>query len=446
MRQHSSLAQRLQQTPYVAYTYAYPHKTAYRTLEHPVALHDLWASEQRNALFLYFHIPFCEMRCGFCNLFTTANPPYALVHAYMHTLQQQAQQVRAALGAAPCTVARMAIGGGTPTSLAEADLHTLFDIAEHTFGVDPAAMPVSVEVSPATATASKLQVLRMRGVDRISIGVQSFSEAEVAASGRSQRTATVMQALEHIRAAGFPTLNIDLMYGLPGQTPEQWRTTLQAALRCAPEELYLYPLYVRPRTGLARRGTSGDDDDTRLACYRAGRDLLLQAGYTQHSMRLFRAHHAPAQGGPLYCCQEDGMIGLGCGARSYTRALHYASEYAVSVAGVRALLQHYLHQPPETFALAQHGYRLDHEEQCRRYIIKSLLKAEGLHLAHYHAWHGSSALQDVPELDDLLHHGMATLDSTWLRLTAAGLERSDTIGPWLYSERVQRLIEEYHLQ
>ncbi len=332
------LEQMLHETPYAAYTYSYPHKTAYRMLDPPVRLRDLWAAERRDALFLYLHVPFCEMRCGFCNLFTTANPKVDFEVAYLQTLQRQATRVREALG--PAAFARMAIGGGTPTYLDPAGLHLLFDIAERILGANPTRIPVSVETSPGTADVEKLQVLRERGADRISIGVQSFVDAEVAAVGRAQKRQVVEQALDRIREAGFPTLNIDLMYGLPGQTVKSWLASLRTALQFAPEELYLYPLYVRPLTGMGRQGKTWDD--IRLACYRAGRALLLDAGYTQVSMRMFRASHAPAQDGPVYCCQEDGMVGLGCGARSYTRGLHYSSEYAVGASGVRAILRDYV--------------------------------------------------------------------------------------------------------
>jgi len=329
-----------ERTPlYAGYTYAYPHKTAYRTLKPPVALRDVWAAERRDALFLYLHTPFCEMRCGFCNLFTTANPPPGFAQDYMAALRRQAARTREALGRA--TFARLAVGGGTPTYLDEAGLESLFDVAEQTFGVDPQNIPVSVETSPLTAEAGKLRLLRGRGVDRISIGVQSFIEAEVNAVGRSQKTAVVERALDRIRNVGFPTLNIDLIYGLPGQTTGSWLESLRAALRFKPEELYLYPLYVRPLTGLGRRGQKAEDD-LRPACYRAGRELLLESGYRQVSMRMFQAGQAPAADGPAYCCQDDGMVGLGCGARSYTRALHYSGEYAVGATGVREILAAYI--------------------------------------------------------------------------------------------------------
>src|SRR5260221_10032843 len=102
-------------------------------------------------------------------------------------------------------------------------------------------------------------------------------------------------------------------------------------------------------------------------------------------MRMFRAAHAPAESGPDYCVQDDGMVGLGCGARSYTTGLHYSGEYAVGSTAVRAILAAYAARPAESFASAAYGIRLDGEEQRRRYAIKSLLEAGGLPF-HGYPW------------------------------------------------------------
>ena len=442
----SMLAQLLEGTPYISYTYAYPHKTAYRAFPEPVPVAGLWQHENRNAVFLYMHVPFCEMRCGFCNLFTTVDPAAQLTAGYLEALERQAKSVRGAVG--ELRVVRMALGGGTPTFLATADLACLFAIAEKVFCVQPSSIPTSVETSPLTATSEKLRLLREHGVDRISIGVQSFVEAEVRSAGRPQRTAVVEQALDEIRSLAFPTLNIDLIYGLPGQTVESWLSSLRMALRYHPEELYLYPLYVRPLTGLARTGVTPPlgKQDSRLACYHAACALLLEEGYTQVSMRMFRAAHAPAQTGPVYCVQDDGMIGLGCGARSYTRTHHYSDEYAVGAAPIRSILHTYAATPADAFAFARYGYVLGGEEQRRRYVLKSLLEAEGLSLFAYQRRFGSLVFIDLPMLQELLDCGLAAVADEVMTLTKAGLERSDTIGPWLYSLHVRQLMEEYTVQ
>lgn len=258
--------------PYQSYVYAYPHKTAYRELPDRPPLRELWAGESQHALSLYLHIPFCEVRCGFCNLFTRIGGPDGLTTAYLDALDRQAGAVRAALDEG-AGFALAAFGGGTPTYLSAAELERLCDIAEHRMGADLRAIPLSVEASPATATADRLAVLAERGTTRLSLGVQSFVDAEARSAVRPQKRAEVEAALGRIRDAGFPVLNIDLIYGIDGQTEASWLRSLDAALAWRPEELYLYPLYVRPLTGLARRGEAESPaqwDTRRLALYRVG--------------------------------------------------------------------------------------------------------------------------------------------------------------------------------
>jgi oxygen-independent coproporphyrinogen-3 oxidase len=435
----SSLKAMLADSAYQAYAYAYPHKTAYRPLEQAISLDLLWATERRDALFLYVHIPFCEMRCGFCNLFTQAVPQDNLVESYLAALQRQAIRVRASLGQAQFV--RLAIGGGTPTFLDVVGLTNLFEILEKTMGADPHRIPVSVEVSPQTATEEKLSLLRSHGVDRISIGVQSFMETESAAAGRPQKVVTVHRALDRIRHMGFPTLNIDLIYGLPGQTIESWLASIKTALEFEPEELYLYPLYVRPLTGLGRAQKEWNDDRSHF--YRQARDLLFEYGYSQISMRMFRASHAPTETGPIYCCQDDGMVGLGCGARSYTQRLHYSNEYAVGAKGVGNILADHIARSSGAFDLADYGFPLNAEEQRRRYAIQSLLQQEGLSFANYQQRFGSDIFSDFPELAELENLDLAVQNRSRLQLTLAGMEHSDTIGPWLYSNKVKHLMETY---
>jgi oxygen-independent coproporphyrinogen-3 oxidase len=424
------------------YAYAYPHKTAYRRLEPPTPLREAWAEEDRQALFLYAHIPFCEMRCGFCNLFTTTNPGPSLVTAYLDALERQAGVVADALGDG-ARLARLAIGGGTPSFLGHAELERLFALLTRHFPDVAAGIPKSVEVSPATVEQDKLELFAAWKVTRISIGIQSFLEAETRRLGRPQQTAEVRRALGLLSAREFPCLNVDLIYGVPGQTGETWRRSLEHCFGFRPQEIYLYPLYIRPLTGLDRLGSR--PADSRLELYRLGRDFLLARGYRQVSMRLFRLDCYKPPEGPVYCCQEDGMVGLGAGARSYTAGLHYSTEYAVGREGIQAVINRFVTTPAADFGTADYGCRLDEQEQRRRYVLKSLLRVDGLSLARYRDRFGSELLADFPGLMELLEGGMAEMQDEWLRLNESGLELSDVIGPWLCSPNVREKMEGFVL-
>jgi oxygen-independent coproporphyrinogen-3 oxidase len=238
---------------------------------------------------------------------------------------------------------------------------------------------------------------------------------------------------------GFPTLNIDLIYGIDGQTPASWLHSLDAALTWEPEELYLYPLYVRPLTGLGRRPREWDDQ--RLELYRIGRDHLLGLGYEQVSMRMFR-RPGTGTGGTEYCCQTDGMIGLGCGARSYTADLHYSFDYAVGAGQVRGIIDDYVRE--REFGDARVGLTLDEGERRRRHLIQSLLQVPGLDRKAYTGRFGTDAADDFAgELDGFAGLGWLELDTATIRLTPEGLAHSDAIGPALFSARVRSLMDSY---
>ena len=438
-----TLADRLHLDPFQGYAYSYPHKMAYRPFLPPIDLEPYWAQEDRSALFLYVHIPFCEVRCGFCNLFTSTAQSSSVVSSYLSTLFRQMSVMHDVLGGH--RFAKVAFGGGTPSFLSETELETVFDVMATKLGGVFPDTPFSFEVSPATISEQKLQLLKNRGVTRLSIGVQSFLEAETRALGRPQKPAVLMAALEQIRGTGFPVMNIDLIYGVQGQTPETWAESLRQALVFEPEEIYLYPLYIRPMTGLHRIGR--DPSDLRFALYQQGRDFLKSRGYRQISMRLFRRDtrdlSPESHEGPIYCCQEDGMVGLGAGARSYTGRMHYSSEYAVGQNGVRAILDDYCRREDSSFREADYGCLLDDQEQRRRHVIKSLLRHDGLDLAGYELRFRSSAEDDFPELEELFPLALAERDGPRLKLTQEGIDYSDTIGPWLFSEQSCRQMEEF---
>lgn len=429
-----------QQAYYGGYTYAYPHKTSYRAFA-PISLQEAWAKEDKTQLFLYAHIPFCSMRCGFCNLFTTANPKQSLTTAYIEALARQAKATSEALGE-QANFTRFALGGGTPTYLTATELAQLFD-ALQVFNIDYLSTPSSVESSPETITLDRLQLLQDYHIKRISMGVQSFIEKEIKSVGRGQHNRTVFQAIEKIRAFDFPILNLDLIYGLAYQTPETWAKSLSTALSFEPEELFLYPLYVRPLTGIGRFGFNWDDERMRL--YQQGRETLLANGYEQMSMRYFRKPRVKQIETANYDCQQDGMVGLGCGARSYTRDLHYSFEYAVGRPSIKAILASYNQKTADDFAQINYGFKMDLDTQKRRFILQSILHMTGLSTQAYQARFNSDFLQDYPELQELIELALIKKTQSCWQLTPQGLALADLIGPWFYAPDIEQRMKNYCL-
>ncbi|QDU93613.1 STM4012 family radical SAM protein [Lignipirellula cremea] len=446
-------------SPFRSYCYSYPHKTAYRKFA-PLPLSQVWSEEDLSALFLYLHIPFCEYRCGFCNLFTLSQPEQGLTTRYLDALERQVETTVAALPQA--RFAQTAIGGGTPTFLTTPELERLFGLLCGPLGVRQGETPLGIEASPATINDEKLALLQEQGVERFSMGIQSFSTADVHAMGRPQRAEEAFAALELVGRYNFPVVNLDLIYGGAGQTHDAWRESVRLAIDYRPQELFLYPLYVRPLTGLGKRGVPTDKewDAWRITAYRQAREQLLQAGYEQVSLRMFRLPAPPGEvhrvsqthdktydetndSPTVYRCQEDGMLGLGSGSRSYTRGLHYSREYAVGSRAIRNILGDFLQSTADDFAQVDYGFPLNDDEQRRRYLILSLLQAAGLATGDYQQRFGVPVEADFPELHALADHGLAVCTADHWRLTAAGLEWSDAIGPWFYSAAVARQMEDY---
>jgi oxygen-independent coproporphyrinogen III oxidase len=407
------------------YSYGYPHKSLYRSLDPPVPLQPLWASERRGALALYVHVPFCEMRCGFCNLFTLARPGGDLVGRYVSHIEKQVKATKEFLS--PARFAECAIGGGTPTMLPASSLERLLVAAERMMGSSIRDVPTSVETSPATATPDRLGVLKRFGVHRVSLGVQATNDADLLSLGRPGAPQESMHALERLLAIGFPVVNADLIYGFEGQTPSAWGSTVRAIITRKPQEVFLYPLYIRPGTGLGRRG---DAAERRRDLYRLGRDELLAAGYRQRSLRNFQLPSARAKQGRS--CQRDGMIGLGCGARSYTERLHYSTPFAVARDSIHRIIEHWISNE-DCFTTASHGVWLDDDERRRRHAILSLLDGDGLDEVEYSTRFETRPAMDFPQLAAMREEGWLKRNGDVWRLTEVGLERSDELGLKFYS-------------
>ncbi len=433
---------------YQGYLYSYPHKTAYRGLETPVNLETAWSKENKSALFFYLHIPFCTNKCGFCNLFSISKAENGLISNYLTAIKKQAEATKTFLGAYQC--ARYAIGGGTPSYLSTSQLADVFDIFHNTLSIKKAT-PGSIEISPETASEEKLKLFSGNEVQRISMGVQSFNDSELKALSRPQSEQTVLKRLEQIKALAFPVLNIDLIYGIKGQTRESFTKSIRSALRFSPEEIYLYPLYIRPSTKLEGQKRS----DNMYSLYQHGRDLLLENGYTQVSMRLFRRlfrrkfHHlnqpfdANVDSDPSYCCQEDGMIGLGTGARSYTTHFHYSTPYAAQREQSIEIIKAFNQKTKKDFLFADFGIHLSIDEKKRRYLIKSILQSKGLDRENYKRFFSTDCSDDFNELAAYEANGLLTISDGNIKMTQKGIAFSDSIGPALMSETIKQRMKDF---
>ncbi len=422
---------------YEQYTYSYPHKHTYRPLTQKVNLKKVWEQEDTSNLFAYLHIPFCEMRCGFCNLFTIANPKEG-VGQYLDALQIEALTYKEVIG--PTNFEEYAIGGGTPTFLSATELARMLAIFKEDLGVNTQLKYGSIEASPKSITEEKIQLIEAYGINRISMGVQSWITAETKLLGRPQTPEIVREAVELIKKATVPEFNLDLIYGIYGQTKTSWLYSLESTIAYEPTEIFLYPLYTRPLTGLSKMQQTSVDN--RLTLYRIGRDFLKNNGYIQTSMRCFRKENAPTITNN-YAATTDGMIGIGAGARSYTKKLHYSTNYAVTRKATKAIIHAY--SLKEDFKTIDYGVYLDNKEQMNRFFIKSLIDGGVLSPEKFKRQFGRDCLS-FPIIQQLLDEKCLEWTANYLQLSEAGMEMEDAIGPLFFSDTVRQLMQVFELK
>ena len=418
-----------QSSRYVSYMYSYPHKTAYRTLTPPVSLSPYLERLEGREASLYFHVPFCAHKCGYCNLFSQQCCDAERISLYLHTMRRQAEQLSVAAQGLKFT--SFAVGGGTPLILDEGQLEELFCLAE-LFGVHPSRVFTSVETSPEYTQKSVLRQLRARGVERLSMGVQSFNETELKKLKRRPGLGTVVGALENIVEAGFPQFNLDLIYGIEGQTVESFMRSLNTALTYRPNELFIYPLYVRPGTRIDVRST----DDIGYAIYKSARELLVGQGFVQTSMRRFVRRETTET---EFSCGDEVMLSCGAGGRSYLGNLHYATPYAVRQQAIADEIDHYIRTTD--FMTAANGFLLSTEEMQIRFIIKNLMYHRGVDLAEYEKRFGEKPDRNL--FREFTDRGWIEETGRIVRLTEEGMAYSDYIGQAFISPVVRKLMSEY---
>jgi oxygen-independent coproporphyrinogen III oxidase len=233
---------------------------------------------------LYLHIPFCAARCAYCDFNTYAGLE-ALFEPYASALAWEIRRAGEAGGRPPART--LFIGGGTPTVLPAPLLAQTLDACFDAFDLDPAA-EITCEANPGTTDQASFSALRALGVNRLSLGVQSFDDEELRWLGRIHTALEAERAFSEARTAGFEEINLDLIFGLPGQDPATWQRTLAHALALNPEHLSLYSLTVEHGTPLGRQVRRGlvpePDDDLAADLYQAACDTLAAHGYLHYEI------------------------------------------------------------------------------------------------------------------------------------------------------------------
>ena len=264
---------------------------------------------------LYLHIPYCLHKCGYCD-FNSHNIDEAEMESYVKALLIEMEHY--ARQAANPRVATIFFGGGTPTTLAFADLARLLEACHKYFEVDPAA-EITCEANPATIPQSDLRQLRDAGFNRLSVGVQSFDPDELQRLERVHTVDEVYLTVERARQAGFDNLSLDLMFGLPGQTAKLWKSNLQKAMALEPDHISAYNLTIEPGTVFHKQQEQGQlkmpPDDFQRELYEIAIDTLTGAGYGHYEISNYAKPEKQCRHNLIYWNNGE-YLGLGAGASS----------------------------------------------------------------------------------------------------------------------------------
>jgi len=358
------------------------------------------------AIGLYIHVPFCLARCAYCD-FNSYVGQKDLWGVYVGALAREME------AAGPRRAGSVYIGGGPPTVLPVALLAEILGAAHRSFTLDGDA-EISVEANPGTVDASALGRLRELGVNRLSLGVQSLDEDELRLLGRIHSAGQAIEAFYAARQAGLENVNLDLIYGLPGQSMVAWQASLSRALEMGPEHLSLYALSLEEGTPLASRVLRGElpvpDPDVAAEMYEWAEEACAAAGYEHYEISNWAREPRLRCRHNLATWRNEPYLGFGAGAHSWAggkRRWNVArpADYAARGMAGGSPVDGAEEIPPAL-------------EMAETTILGLRLLDEGLSLARFRERFGVGARQQyAAELDELSALGLVEVDAERLRLT-----------------------------
>ena len=371
---------------------------------------------------LYVHLPFCRQKCFYCDF-----PSYAgqegrmavYVEALLGELAREGAPLRAAWGP-PRTVY---LGGGTPTALPPALMERLLAGLREFLAAAPDALEFTCECNPGTVDAAYLSLLRAGGVNRLSLGVQTFDDALLRRIGRIHTAAEVCAAVRQARAAGFRNLSLDLMYGLPGQTLAGLEMSVQQALALAPQHISIYGLQVEEGTPFARAQAAGQlalpTEEESEVMYDYMTAALPAAGYARYEISNFARPGFESRHNLGYW-QDVPYLGVGAAAHSYLDGQRYENPRGI---------EEYLAALRESGRARREEEPMTRATSMEEFAFLALRTARGIDRARFAARFGcelASVYADA--IARMRARGFLEEDAQGVRLTPLGMK----YGNWVF--------------
>ena len=362
----------------------------------------------------YLHVPFCAHHCGYCD-FAIAVGHDDLIDLYIDALDAE----MATLGS-PQPMATLFIGGGTPTHLSTGQLARLLSSIRRWLPLETGG-EWSIEANPDTLDDDKIAVLADHGVNRVSLGAQSFHPHLLAVLDRRHSPSQVGQAVERVRRR-IAAVSLDLIFGAPGQTEAEWRADLAGALALRPNHLSTYGLTYEKGTPLWKRRQRGQvrplDEDAELALYSTAIDVLETAGFEHYEISSFARPDRRCRHNEVYWANEA-YFGFGMGAARYVRGRR-----ELNTRDLKTYIRRALSGEQPTFQSEELGP----EERARETMAVQLRRAEGIDRASFRVQTGFDLEAAAsPALASLVEQGLLEDNGSHVRLTRRGKYVADGV-------------------
>ncbi len=362
---------------------------------------------------LYIHIPYCLSRCHYCD-FNTYRFDAGEADRYLEGLAREIDRWGAMEAVRDRRVGSIFFGGGTPSILEAPQIVGILDRCREAFELEE-DVEVSLEANPGTVDLAKLRAIRTGGVDRLSFGVQAVQDRLLTRIGRAHTADEAEQAFRMARTAGFTNINLDLMFGLPDQSLDDWAESLRWAMRLSPEHLSTYGLILEEGTRFHHEHRAGalglPDEETEAAMYRMTMHLLGAAGYEQYEISNFSRPGFRCRHNLVYWEHRE-YLGLGAGAHSYFGGRRFYNE-RLPAAYLRAIL--------ERGTAVAGGEQLSPEALRSERLMLGLRLRAGIDLHTFKETLGIEDLRDSHTVAHLVDDGFLGVKHGRLQITDSGL-------------------------